>query len=90
MPRLVCTIDHLPYGGVVYREGDRFIASDEDARLLKGFGKARDDVSGYHTASMDAEPVATQPEVLPQPDVALPRRRGRPPKYLRADMRAED
>lgn len=90
MCRLVCTIDYLPYGGKVYREGDHFSAvSDEDARLLKGFGKAKDDVSGYHTASMDAEPVATQVDV-PQPDVPLPRRRGRPPKYLRADMRAED
>lgn len=85
MPQLTCTIDHLPYGGVVYRKGDRFFASDEDARLLKGFGKAEDcRVGGYHTASMEAEPV------VQQPDAPQPRRRGRPPKYLRADMRAED
>lgn len=42
MPRLECTIDHLPYAGVVYRNGDKFFASDEDARMLKGFGKAKD------------------------------------------------
>lgn len=80
MPQLVCTIDHLPYGGVVYRNGDRFFASDEDARLLKGFGKARD--SSAPAPDSDSSPSA---DLLGanQP----PRRRGR---YNRADMRAED
>ena len=62
MPQLECTIDHLPYAGVVYRHGDKFFASDEDARLLKGFGKAKD-VEGdahrrrgrYSRADMRAE-----------------------------------
>jgi len=79
MPQLVCTIDHLPYGGVVYRQGDRFFASDEDARLLKGFGKARDSAPATDAASSPTDDLlgANQP----------PRRRGR---YNRADMRAED
>lgn len=42
MPQLECIIDHLPYAGVVFRSGDKFFASEEDARLLKGFGKAKD------------------------------------------------
>lgn len=52
MPQLECIIDHLPYAGVVYRRGDKFSASDEDARMLKGFSKARDvtDSEGEHTA----------------------------------------
>lgn len=75
MPKLECTIDHLPYGGVVYRTGDRFFASDEDARLLKGFGKAKD------------APVAQESPSDDLPGGQPPRRRGR---YNRADMRAED
>jgi hypothetical protein len=42
MPDLECIIDELPYAGVIHKMGDKFFASDEDARLLKGFGKARD------------------------------------------------
>lgn len=74
MPQLKCIIDRLPYAGVLYQRGDKFFASDEDARLLKGFGKAADaSASGEQTEVFAGE---------------QPKRRGG--RYRRADMRAED
>lgn len=62
-----------------FKPGDRFRAlSGEDARILKGLGKAIDDPrsDALHTASLSAEDA-----------VAAPRRSSR---YRRTDMRADD
>ena len=35
-------VKHVKYNGIMREPGDEFEASDKDAQMLKGFGKARD------------------------------------------------
>ena len=87
MPRLV-TIGPLRYASRDLKPGEKFEASDSDAFILKGAGKAE-----------DAKPAATGPQQQSAPDAEPPeadaaelfggeqQRRGR---YSRRDMRAKD
>lgn len=78
MPQLIVTYDELKYGDVMFRKGDKFFASQEDARLLVGFGKA-----GYLT--MATEPEDPQPTVIDN-RLVMPRKKR---SYRRRDMKAE-
>ena len=57
---LIVTYDQLPYGGVMYRKGETFLASEHDARLLIGFQKAKLDDKAMRAPipDMDAPPKA--------------------------------
>lgn len=89
----------VKYANVVRKPGDRFEASSEDARLLKGFGKARD-ASG---AAQDQEPSEDIDALRSrfrqmrgqEPDMRwgvgrLQRETAAACTYNRRDMRAED
>lgn len=71
-------LQEFTYSNVPLKVGDRFIAdSAEDARLLKGLGKATDDVPLVRTTALRAESF--------EPETKAKRNR-----YKRADVRAED
>lgn len=74
MPRLIAT-QSFPYANRSLKAGEPFEASDTDAKILTGVGKAR------RTESVPEQSESSEPPK---------RRRGRPPKYQRMDMRAED
>lgn len=77
--RLIAT-KKITYAKKVLNPGDSFVASAEDARLLKGWGKARD----YQTAALKAEePEDSEEEIK----TTVYKGRGR---YRRTDMRPED
>jgi hypothetical protein len=88
MPHLKCIVDELPYDGIKYRKGDKFFATAEDARLLKGWAKACDD-DVTETRSPTRGPTVTRALKADQLEFAgpKPQRSGR---YRRSDMRSED
>jgi len=73
----------LRYGGVTRHAGDRFEATDKDARLLKAIGKAVDDGALPNRTDL---PVLKTKEAPAEPDVPLPG----PGAYRRRDLQAED
>lgn len=85
--RTLVALQDFPYAGgrLQLKAGDRFEpVSDEDARILKGVGKARDDKSLLQT-----KVVTSSEREVGSPAAADDgqRRRGR---YRRSDMRSED
>jgi hypothetical protein len=88
MPHLQCLIDELPYDGIMYRKGDRFFATAEDARLLKGWAKACDD-EVVETRSATRGMTVTRALRADQLDLAGPKQQ-RSGRYRRSDMRSED
>lgn len=85
MARLVAT-QRFPYGGRDLGIGDEFDASDDDARILKGVGKAGDapkrKPSPVRTRSLKAE----GSDGVQDAGVQV----GDGARYHRTDMRAED
>jgi hypothetical protein len=82
MARLECTVDHLPYNNKTYGMGDKFnTVSDEDARLLKGFGKAKDAPSRQQFE--DKSLTATSTEEIDQASK-------RSKRYIRRDLQASE
>lgn len=79
-------LQEFPYAGKALKPGDEFdSASNEDARILKGVGKARDAEKHVETRALKAE---DQPLFAPeQTSETQPKQRRR---YNRRDLQAED
>lgn len=81
--KLIAT-QKFTYGNAVLKPGDEFhSSSDEDARLLKGFGKARDPDREEDRPAMRQAAMTLEADG----DSAKGKGRGR---YKRTDMQAED
>lgn len=95
MPRLECTIDHLTYNNKVYGLGDVFATvagprGEEDARLLKGFGKAKDAPQrNNHLENRSLQSASGNEEAKPQ-DEQQGSGKHRRRQYDRRDMQARD
>lgn len=93
MPHLTVTTDQLKYGGVIFRRGDKFFASEHDARLLKGFGKAGDYRAKVMTADDDEREtdvvmaVSVGAHPCAEVEIVPPPRKKR--AYRRRDLKAE-
>lgn len=86
--RLIATQEFV-YGGKDLKIGDPFeSASDEDARLLKGFGKAKD--VPKRAAPLKTRAMKVIGDEVHEDKDGLLSEAGGPPRYHRTDMRAED
>lgn len=59
MPELIVTCRELRYAGKPYLRGERFTATDKDAKTLKAIKKA---------AAAPEPPLVVEPEATPQPE----------------------
>lgn len=85
--RLIAT-QSFPYGGRDLKPGDPFeSASDEDARILKGVGKAAD-AQAEKSAALDTR--AMKSEASGDLLNSQPAGKKRGGRYQRSDMRAQD
>lgn len=85
--KLIAT-QEFTYADVPLKVGDKFDASDEDARILKGAGKARDHAPPEKAAATETKVMDTKSSGATLfEQTRKPVRGGR---YNRSDMRAKD
>lgn len=84
MPRLIATRE-VRYSGVTHKPGEEFEASEKDARILKGIGKAADPEKRETVPPRRALRTTALAEDAGE-DAGEPARR----RYRRRDLTAED
>lgn len=83
--KLIAT-QEFPYGGKELKPGDPFeSATDEDARILKGVGKAR--VDGHEPTPPKSDGLFERKD---ERSSESSKKQGRGGRYNRADMRAKE